>query len=199
VSPQKLRQRMDHDVRAPFDRPDQIRRRQSVVDDEGNAGFLCHRADRLDVDDDAAGVGAEGGRRPTVVPAPAAAGPEMSDRPRRRTFTAQTKLRVLAETDGAADVGGIGAILRREGLYSSTLTDWRRQRDSGALGGLTPAKRGPKAAARNPLAAELAQAKRETARLGRQLQQAEAIIEIQKKVAALLGIPLATPDSDDAS
>jgi len=130
--------------------------------------------------DDAAGVGAEGGRRPTVVPAPAAAGPEMSDRPRRRTFTAQTKLRVLAETDGAADVGGIGAILRREGLYSSTLTDWRRQRDSGALGGLTPAKRGPKAAARNPLAAELAQAKRETARLGRQLQQAEAIIEIQK-------------------
>ena len=82
--------------------------------------------------DDAAGVGAEGGRRPTVVPAPAAAGPEMSDRPRRRTFTAQTKLRVLAETDGAADVGGIGAILRREGLYSSTLTDWRRQRDSEA-------------------------------------------------------------------
>ena len=130
--------------------------------------------------DDAAGVGAEGGRRPTVVPAPAAAGPEMSDRPRRRTFTAQTKLRVLAETDGAADVGGIGAILRREGLYSSTLTDWRRQRDSGALGGLTPAKR-------------------ENARLGRRLQQAEAIIEIQKKVAALLGIPLATPDSDDAS
>ena len=132
--------------------------------------------------DDAAGVGAEGGRRPTVVPAPAASGPEMSDRPRRRTFTAQTKLRVLAETDGAADVGRIGAILRREGLYSSTLTDWRRQRDSGALGGLTLAKRGPKAAARNPLAAELAQAKRETARLGRQLQQAEAIIEIQKKL-----------------
>ncbi len=149
--------------------------------------------------DDAAGVGAEGGRRPTVVPAPAAAASEMSDRPRRRTFTAQTKLRVLAETDGAADVGGIGAILRREGLYSSTLADWRRQRDSGALGGLTPAKRGPKAAARNPLAAELAQARRENARLGRRLQQAEAIIEIQKKVAALLGIPLATPDSDDAS
>jgi transposase len=156
---------------------------------------MRHRDEKMD---DAAGAGAEGGRRPTVVPVPAAA-PEMSDRPRRRTFTAQTKLRVLAETDSAADVGGIGAILRREGLYSSTLTDWRRQRDSGALGGLTPAKRGPKAAARNPLAAELAQAKRETARLGRRLQQAEAIIEIQKKVAALLGIPLATPDSDDAS
>jgi hypothetical protein len=65
-------------------------------------------------------------RRPSVVPAPAATAPEMSDRPRRRTFTAQTKLRVLAETDGADGVGGIGAILRREGLYSSTLTDWRR-------------------------------------------------------------------------
>src|SRR5450759_3029113 len=147
----------------------------------------------------AAGVDTEGSRGPTAVPAPAAAAPELSDRPRRRTFTVQTKLRVLAETDGTADVGGIGAILRREGLYSSTLTDWRRQRDSGALGGLTPAKRGPKTAARNPLAVELAQAKRENARLGRRLQQAEAIIEIQKKVAALLGIPLATPDSDDAA
>src|SRR5271155_752992 len=95
----------------------------------------------------AAGIGAEGGRRPTAVPAPATAAPELLDRPRRRTFTVQTKLRVLAETDGAADVGGIGAILRREGLYSSTL--------------LTPAKRGPKSAARNPLAAELVQARRE--------------------------------------
>jgi transposase len=62
------------------------------------------------------------------VPVPATAAPELLDR--RRTFTAQTKLRILAETYGAADVGGIGAILRREGLYSSTLTDWRRQRDS---------------------------------------------------------------------
>jgi transposase-like protein len=104
----------------------------------------------------------------------------MSVRPRRRTFTAQTKLRVLAETDDAAGVGGIGAILRREGLYSSTLTDWRRQRDSGVLRALTPTKRGPKLAVRNPLAAELAQAKRENAHLGRRLERAEAIIEIQK-------------------
>jgi transposase len=147
----------------------------------------------------AAGVDTEGSRGPTAVPAPATAAPELSDRPRRRTFTVQTKLRVLAETDGAADVGGIGAILRREGLYSSTLTDWRRQRDSGALGALRPTKRGPKSAARNPLAAELAQAKRENARLERRLEHAEAIIGIQKKVAALLGIPLATPDSDDKS
>jgi transposase-like protein len=129
---------------------------------------------------DGAGAGAEGSRRPSAVPAPAVTSPEMSDRPRRRTFTVQTKLRVLAETDGAADAGGIGAILRREGLYSSTLTDWRRQRDSGALGALTPAKRGPKPAARNPLAAELAQAKRENARLGRRLEHAEAIIDIPR-------------------
>ena len=144
----------------------------------------------------ASGTGPEGVRRPSVVPAPEAAVPEISDRPRRRTFPSEMKLRVLAETDRAADFGGIGAILRREGLYSSTLTDWRRQRDSGALGGLTPAKRGPKSAVRNPLAAELAQAKRENARLARRLEHAEAIIGIQKKVAALLGIPLATPDSD---
>src|SRR5271155_2449048 len=98
----------------------------------------------------AAGIDAEGGRRPTAVPAPATAAPELLDRPRRRTFTAQTKLRVLAETDGAADVGGVGAILRREGLHSSPLTDCRRHRDNGALGALMPAKRGPKSAARTP-------------------------------------------------
>jgi transposase-like protein len=105
----------------------------------------------------------------------------------------------LAETDAAAEAGGIGAILRREGLYSSALSDWRRQRDSGALGGQRSTKRGPKPAARNPLAAELAQVKRENARLGRKLQHAEAIIDIQKKVAALLGIPLATSDNDGES
>src|SRR5664279_5464285 len=98
----------------------------------------------------AAGSGAEGGRRPNVVPAPAAAAPELSEKPRRRTFSKQTKLRVLAETDVAAEVGGIGAILRREGVYSSMLTVWRRQRDSGALDGPAPTKRGPKPAARNP-------------------------------------------------
>ena len=121
---------------------------------------------------------------------------ELSDRPRRRSFTAQDKLRILAETDRAAETGGIGAILRREGLYSSNLTDWRRQRDAGAIGGLSPAKRGPKAAEPNPLAAELVRLQQDHARLTRRLTRAEAIIDIQKKVAALLGIPLAP--SDDA-
>src|SRR3954447_4090437 len=86
----------------------------------------------------AAGAGTEEGRRPTVVPAPAAANPEF--RPKRRTFTAGEKLRILEETDRAAGTGDIGAILRREGLYSTTLTDWRRQRASGTLGALTPAR-----------------------------------------------------------
>lgn len=141
--------------------------------------------------DAAAGAASNGGRRPTVVAAPAAASPELSARPRRRSFTAQDKLRILADTDRAAEAGGIGAILRREGIYSSALTDWRRQRDGGAFGALAPAKRGPKTTEPNPLTAELALLRRDNARLSLRLTRAEAIIELQKKVAELLGIPLA--------
>jgi transposase-like protein len=129
------------------------------------------------------------------VPAPLAASPELTNRPRRRTFTAQDKLRILAETDRAAETGGIAAILRREGLYSSNLTDWRRARDAGAIGGLNPVKRGPKIAEPNPYAADNARLQQDNARLTRRLTQAEAIIDIQKKVAALLGIPLAPSDN----
>lgn len=150
----------------------------------------------LPQNDAEAGAGTDGGRRPTVVPAPASASPELSDRPHRRSFTTQDKLRILAETDRAAGTGGIGAILRREGIYSSTLTDWRRQRDAGAIGGLSPAKRGPKVAEPNPLAAELARLQQDNARLTRRLTRAEAIIDIQKKVATLLGIPLAPSDDE---
>src|ERR1022692_3510594 len=141
--------------------------------------------------DTAAGTGTRGGRRPTIVPAPAAVSPEISGPPRRRTFTVQDKLRILAETDRAADTGGIGAILRREGLYSSTLGDWRRLREAGVIGALVPGKRGPKAPEPNPLTAEMARLQRNNAHLTRRLVRAEAIIDIQKKVAALLGIPLA--------
>ena len=143
----------------------------------------------------AAGAATSEGRRPTVVAAPASASPELSDRPRRRTFTAQDKLRILAETD-RAETGGIGAILRREGLYSSALTDWRRQRDAGAFSALAPGKRGRKTAEPNPLAAEVALLRRDNARLTLRLTRAEAIIDIQKKVAALLGIPLAPSDGE---
>src|SRR5829696_9624234 len=132
------------------------------------------------LDDVEAGAATDQGRRPTVVAAPAATSPELPDRPRRRIFTAADKLRILAETDRAADTGGISAILRREGLYSSTLTDWRRQRDAGAFGALTPGKRGPKVAPANPLEAELTSARQEIARLGQRLERTEAIIDLQK-------------------
>jgi len=127
-----------------------------------------------------AGAAPDGGRRPTVVAPPASASPELSNRPRRRTFTARDKLRILAATDRAAETGGIGAILRREGIYSSTLCDWRRQRDAGASGALTPTKRGPKPAEPNLLLAEVALLQRNVAHLTRCLARAEAIIEVQK-------------------
>ena len=90
--------------------------------------------------------------------------------------------------------GATGVILRREGLYSSTLSDWRRQHDAGALGALSPGKRGPKVAVSNPLTIEVAQLQRTNARRTQRLASAEAIIDIQKKVAALLGMPLTSKD-----
>ena len=135
-----------------------------------------------------------GDRRPTIVAAPASVSPELSGRPRRRTFTARDKRRILAATDRAAETGErIGAILRREGIYSSTLCDWRRQRDAGTFGALTPVKRGPKTGEPNPLAAENASLRKNNDHLARCLARAEAIIAVQKKLADLLGIPMA-PD-----
>ena len=137
------------------------------------------------------------GRKPVAPPPLPAASPELSSRPRRRTFSAAAKLRILEETDCAADTGGIAAILRREGLYSSALTDWRRQRDAGAFEALKPLRRGPKPEVAQPADADLGQLRRENARLRQRLEHAEAIIGIQKKVAALLGIPMATSDGDE--
>ena len=143
----------------------------------------------------AAGGAIEEGRRPTMVAAPAAASPELLTRPQRRTFTARDKLRILAEIDTArATPGGIGAVLRREGLYSSALSDWRRQRDAGAFAALRPVTRGPKTAPLNPLAAEHARLLRDNKRLTQRLERAEAIIDLQKKVAALLGLPIASDE-----
>jgi len=124
-------------------------------------------------------------------PFPPAASPEFEGRPRRRTFTAADKLRILSEVDRAAP-GGIGAVLRREGLYSSILTDWRRQRDAGAYEALKAVRRGRwRRAEPNPLAAEHARVLRENRRLTLQLRRPEAVIDIQKKVALLPGLPIA--------
>jgi transposase-like protein len=148
----------------------------------------------LPVPNDAeAGAATDGGRRPTVVAAPASAPAEFSARPRRRIFTAADKLRILAATDRAADAGGVGAVLRREGVYSSTLCEWRKQRDMATSGALAPVKRGPKVSDANPLTAKVALLEKNNAHLTRCLARAEAIIAVQKKLADLLGIPM-TPD-----
>ncbi len=120
--------------------------------------------------------------------------PEVPAKAVRRRFTAEYKLRVLREADSCTASGEVGALLRREGLYSSHLTTWRRQREQGALAALTPKPRGRPAVPPHPLARRVAELQRENAHLQRRLKQAEAIIEVQKKVSELLGIPLKSPD-----
>ena len=115
--------------------------------------------------------------------------PEVPAVPRRRRFTADYKAGIVQEADACREEGAVGALLRREGLYSSQLTTWRRQYRSGALTALKDNKRGRKQT-RNPLDDEVARLQRENTRLARRLEQAETIIEIQKKVSSMLGIPL---------
>jgi len=134
-----------------------------------------------------------------MVTAPVQPTSELTAIPKRRTFTAKFKLRILDETDQASDTGGVTAILRREGLYSSALTDWRRARAAGSLGAWQPRQRGPQKALANPLQAQLAKANREVSLLRRRLDQAEAIIVIQKKVAALLDEMEQTPERSGKS
>ena len=126
---------------------------------------------------------------PSLVSAPTAASPELGERPRRRTFAAGEKSRILRQVDEAGP-GGIGAILRREGLYSSQLSEWRQQRDAGGYEALKAVRRGPKVEPIHPLAAEHAQLQRDNKRLTLRLQRAEAIIEVQKKVVLLLGLSM---------
>ena len=122
-----------------------------------------------------------------VVAAPVVTSAEFTAGPKRRSFTAKYKQQSLSETDRAVDTGGISTILRREGLYSPALSDWRGQREAGTLGALQTRQRRPEKAAANPLQAELSKANRENAALRRRLDQAEAIIAFPKKGAALLG------------
>jgi transposase len=117
---------------------------------------------------------------------------EVAAKAERRRFSAEYKLRILEEA-AACGNGEIGALLRREGLYSSHLTTWRRQQETGQLAGLAPKKRGPKP---DPQAEELKRLRRENERLQVRLQQAEAIIEAQKKLSQLFGLGL-TSESDE--
>ena len=125
--------------------------------------------------------------------------PEVVAKPKRRTYTAEYKQRILQEAEVAATTrGGLGALLRREGLYSSLLTYWRRERAHGILEALTPQKRGPKSK-RNPMEEEVQKLRRQNARLTEDLRKAHIIIDVQKKVAALLGHPIPEPDPEEKS
>jgi transposase len=118
--------------------------------------------------------------------------PEVLPRAKRRRFSAEYKLRILEEVDGCTQRGQIGALLRREGLYSSHLSTWRQQRFLGQLEGLSPKKRGRKP--QDPAVEEAARMRRENERLRARLEQAEMIIHVQKKLSQLLGL---TPDETE--
>ena len=121
---------------------------------------------------------------------------EVTARAQRRRFTAAEKLRVLREADRCTKPGELSALLRREGLYSSHLSAWRLARRNGELAGLTPRPRGPKAKPVDPRDKKIAELERETRRLQARLERAEGLIAVQKKVAQILGIPLASDGKD---
>ena len=135
------------------------------------------------------------GAAPTVSRSPVPDS-EVIARPRRRSFTAEYKRSVLDQADSAQDCGAIGALLRREGLYSSHLTTWRRQREQGEIDALTPQKRGPKVVV-SPLVKKNREQEAVIARLTKKLQNAELIIAVQKKVAALMGNPIPNIQIDE--
>jgi transposase len=125
--------------------------------------------------------------------------PEVVAKAKWRTYTAEYKQRILLEAEAAAATrGAVGALLRREGLYSSLLATWRRERASGIHEALTPQRRGPKSK-RNPLEEENQKLRRQNARLTEDLRKAQIIIDVQKKVAALLGNPLPEVDPEEKS
>jgi len=143
----------------------------------------------------------EGARRATGVSprvAPAAGPPsttmgsetEVVAKAQRRRFTAEYKRRIVREAERCTTTGAIGALLRREGLYSSYLTAWRAARDRGELEGLAPKQRGPKVVAPDPRDKKIAEQEREIGKWRKRAERAEALVEVQKKVAALLGTPL---------
>jgi transposase-like protein len=140
---------------------------------------------------DRSATGSKAGPEPDAHP-----DPEVVAQAKRRTFPADYKQRILLEADRAKGSSGVGALLRREGLYSSLLTTWRRERASGIRQALAPQKRGPKSK-RDPIQEENRKLHKENQRLTEQLRKAEIVIDVQKKVGALLGWPIVTPDPDE--
>ena len=141
----------------------------------------------------AAGAAPQGARRASEGAAPAAGrapDPEVVATAKRRRFPASEKRRILAEADRCKRPGELGALLRRERLYSSILSRWRQQRDQAAAKALAPQRRGRKPDPARPERERIAQLERDKARLERELAQARLIIDVQKKVSALLGVPM---------
>jgi len=172
----------------------------SEVNDRGVAVLseelvLAGPRGRGDVEGKAGGNGklseAAASRRAASIP-----DPEVPAYPKRRRFSAAYKVRVVEEAEGCTEPGAIGALLRREGLYSSQLSKWRQQYRAGALQALRDDKRGRKAT-KHPLEDEVARLRKHNERLARRLEQAETIIEIQKKVATMLGIPLNSVENEE--
>ena len=114
--------------------------------------------------------------------------PEVAEKKSRRRFSAKYKLRILQEADNCTQPGQLGALLRRQGLYSSNLTTWKKQREKGMLTGLAPKKRGRKNKPKNPLADQLARLEKENRKLRLKLKHAEIIIDVQKKVSQMLAM-----------
>src|SRR6266705_2283636 len=115
---------------------------------------------------------------------------QVAAKPQRRSFTAEYKRRILKEADACTTPGAVGALLRREGLYSSHLVEWRRARARGELAALTPKKRGRKPTPVDPRERKIAELERHLAQVTARAERAEALVELQKKLAALLGRPL---------
>jgi len=157
-----------------------------------------------------ASLGIEGARRATEIPrdgtspegspggveGEVAPDPEVPTKPVRRHYNVEYKLRILKLADACTERGSLGALLRREGVYASTINTWRRQRDRGVLGALTPKKRGRKGSDRNPLVLEMEKLRKENARLAERLRKAEIIIDVQKKISMVLGISPAITEED---
>jgi transposase-like protein len=121
---------------------------------------------------------------------------EVSAKATRRRFSAEYKRRILREAAACTEPGAMGALLRREGLYSSHLSSWRAQAERGELAGLTPQKRGPKAKEVDPRDKRIAELERQIARLASRAERAEALVELQKKVSQILGIALPSAEED---
>ena len=165
-----------------------------VLSSGGSAGAERSEGERSEPK--RSGAAAEGGAARKGASRP---DPEVVAKAKRRSFTAEYKQRILQEADStAATPGGIGALLRREGLYSSHLVAWRRERQAGILEALKPRKRGRRSEP-NPLAEENQKLRRQVGQLTEKLRKAEIIIDVQKKVAALLGHPLPDADPEEKS